>query len=63
VKHLEDASFMYAPALPTKLERPARGKHSTLLQTLVSYGRKKFYKICPWRPGVAGPKFNLVSIL
>ena len=27
----------------TKLERPARDKHSSLLQNLSNYGRKKFY--------------------
>ncbi len=32
----------------TKLERLAMYKHSSLLQTLVNYGRKKFYNIGPW---------------
>jgi hypothetical protein len=27
------------------LERPAWGKHSSLLQTFVNYGRKRFYNI------------------
>jgi hypothetical protein len=30
-----------------------RKKHSSLLQTLVNYGRKKLYNICPW------PSFKL----
>ncbi len=29
----------------TRVERPARGKHASLLGTLVNYGRKKFYNI------------------
>jgi hypothetical protein len=31
-----------------KLERLARGKHSSLLRKFVAYGRKKFYNIGPW---------------
>ncbi len=31
----------------TRLERPARDKHSSLVQTFVNYGRKKFYKVGP----------------
>ncbi len=26
-----------------RLERPARDKHSSILQTFINYGRKKFY--------------------
>ncbi len=31
-----------------RLEMLARDKNSTLLQTFVSFGRKKFYNIGPW---------------
>jgi hypothetical protein len=33
--------------LENKLERLARDKHSSLLQTLINYGRKKFYNNGP----------------
>jgi hypothetical protein len=32
-----------------RLERPARGKHSSLLQAFVNYGRKEIYNIGPRR--------------
>ncbi len=32
----------------TNLEKLAKDKHSSLFQTFVKYGRKKFYKIGPW---------------
>ncbi len=32
----------------TKLESPARGKHSRILETFVNYGCKMFYNIGPW---------------
>jgi len=32
----------------TRLERPARDKHFTLLCSFVNYDRKKFYDISPW---------------
>jgi hypothetical protein len=32
----------------TRLERPARDKHFSLLRKFVNYGRKKFYKIDTW---------------
>jgi hypothetical protein len=55
---LSEAPFMcstlvYSPGLShkylTMLERPARDKHSYLLQTLLNYGRKMFYSNGPWR--------------
>jgi hypothetical protein len=32
----------------TRLEKLARNKHSSLLQTFVTYGHKKFHSIGPW---------------
>jgi hypothetical protein len=32
----------------SRLEKLARGKHSSLLQKLINYGLKKFYNIGPW---------------
>ncbi len=32
----------------TRLERPARDQHSSLLRTFVNYGRKKVYNTEPW---------------
>jgi len=32
----------------TRLEKPAKCKHSSLLQTLVNYGWKKFYDFGAW---------------
>ncbi len=32
----------------TRLERPARDQHSSLLRTFVNYGHKKFYNTEPW---------------
>jgi len=47
VEHLKGASFRKVPDLPakTKLERLARGKHSSLLQKSINYGSKKFFRI------------------
>ncbi len=40
--------FRLQPKYQTRLERLARGKHSSLLQKLVYYGCKKFYNVGPW---------------
>jgi hypothetical protein len=32
----------------TRLEKPARDKHSSSLRKLVKYGQKRFYYIGPW---------------
>jgi hypothetical protein len=45
----------------TSPERLGRDKHSTLLQTIVNYGRKKFYNIGPW-PDFQPFQFTLKSI-
>jgi hypothetical protein len=49
MEHLKGASLGQAPALLSnisfRVDRPAREKHSSLLQTLVNYGHKKFYNI------------------
>ena len=46
------STLRLAPGLALKqkprLERLARGKHSSLLRKYVNYGRKKFYNIGPW---------------
>jgi len=50
-EHLKGASIGKALALPRKhwarLEKLARDKCSSLLQKLVTHGRKKFYNIGP----------------
>ncbi len=47
MEHLKGASHVYAPGLTNKhlvrLERSAKDKHSSLLQTFVNHGRKKLY--------------------
>jgi hypothetical protein len=49
---LEPDSVLGTPSLTpkhkTRLERLARGKHSSLLQTFINYGREKCYNIDPW---------------
>ncbi len=45
-----------------RLENLVRGKHSGLLQKLVTYSRKKFYNIGPWlRSGIALIRITLVG--
>ncbi len=50
--HLRFSTLGQAPGLThkykTRLERLDRDKRSSLLRTLVNYGRKKFYSIEPW---------------
>jgi hypothetical protein len=41
-----------------RLERPGRDKYSSLLRTLVNYGRKKFYQI-----GSSGLSFKHITNL
>jgi hypothetical protein len=43
VEHLKSASLYHKHE--TRLERPARGKYSSLIKTFVNYRRKKFYNI------------------
>jgi hypothetical protein len=47
VEHLKGASFEYNLALLTKLERLAKVKHLSLLQTLINDGNKKLDNIGP----------------
>ncbi len=35
-----------------KLFQSYSNKHSSLVQKLVNYSRKKFYRICPWRQAI-----------
>jgi hypothetical protein len=44
------------------MERPARDKHSSLLRTIVNYGRKKFYNIGPWNDKVAEVAVEPVAV-
>jgi hypothetical protein len=50
-EHLKGASLEHVLALPAKhlirQERLARVKHSSLSQTLINYGHKKFFNIEP----------------
>jgi hypothetical protein len=46
--------------LQTRPEKPAKDKHSSVLQTLVNYGRKKFYNIRP-RPEMRRPETEAES--
>jgi hypothetical protein len=50
VEHLKGVSLWLLPCSQTLYYpgRLARGEHSTLLQKLVTYSRKKFYNIGPW---------------
>jgi hypothetical protein len=57
MEHLEDAPLKgrlpaHTRKRYTRLERLARDKHSSLLRTLINYGRKKFYNI--------GPRANVI---
>ncbi len=47
MQSLKSALLGQAPALLTRLERLARGKHSILLRTYVNFERKKFNSIVP----------------
>jgi hypothetical protein len=60
---LSGASLGLALAFLTNwVERPARHKQSSLLQKLVNYGRKRFYKIGPWA-WIQRPFYDILTII
>ncbi len=64
VEHLKEA-LRYAPGLAhkhkTRLERLVRDKHSSLLQALVNYGCKMFYRIGCFNSGKRDKKVFIVG--
>jgi hypothetical protein len=47
VEHLKGASLCLTRKHCIRLERPARDKHSSFLQTFVNYRREMFYSVDP----------------